>query len=88
VKDWFAIQLDLKATKVSDRYQGGISDFLVCVNGIFVAVELKAQDKEPSAQQRLFIKETVGAGGIGGVCETLGEVKSLIRAAREKSRKN
>jgi hypothetical protein len=88
VKDWFAIQLDLKATKICDRYQKGISDFLVCVNGIFVAIELKAEDKEPSSQQSIFLKGIVDSGGIGGVCETLGEVKSLINAAREKSRKN
>lgn len=88
VKDWLSIQTNIKATKICDRYHKGISDFIVCVDGIFVAIELKAEDKEPSAQQLQFIKEIIASGGIAGECKTLGEVKVLVKRAQEKSLKN
>lgn len=88
MKSWLEIQLDVKADKVSDRFNKGVSDFLCCVGGVYVAIELKAMDKEPSPHQILFIKEVQRAGGIAGVCETLGEVKALVSAAREKLKKN
>lgn len=87
MREWLSIQLDVKANKISDRYTKGIADFLCCVGGVFVAIELKAEDKKPSKHQLLFIKEVQNTGGIAGVCETLGEVKSLINAAREKFKK-
>lgn len=82
MKDWLSIQSDVKATKISDRFKKGIPDFLVCVRGIYVAIELKAADKEAEKHQLIFIREVVAAGGIGGVCETLGQVKALVEAAR------
>ena len=88
VKEWLSIQTNVKATKICDRYHKGISDFLLCVDGIYVAIELKAEDKKPSAQQLQFIKEVIASGGIARVCETLGEVKAIVRSAQEKSLKN
>lgn len=75
----------LKFTKICDRYHKGISDFIICVEGTFVAIELKAENKQPSAQQLQFIKEVIASGGIAGVCETLEEVKCLVKKARKKS---
>ena len=82
VKAWLNTQDDIAYYKVSDRYQKGISDFIICVGGIFVAVELKAAGGTASPHQKLFIKEIQKAGGIGGVCYTLHDVKELVRAAR------
>jgi len=82
VKAWLNTQDDIAYYKASDRYQKGISDFIICVGGIFVAVELKAAGGTASPHQKLFIKEIQRAGGIGGVCYTLHDVKELVRAAR------
>jgi len=85
VKEWLEIQPDIHFYKASDRYHKGISDFIICVGGIFVAAELKAEDGEESAQQRLFILQTKRAGGIGGVCYTLAQVKVLVEEARRRA---
>jgi hypothetical protein len=68
--------------KASDRYHKGISDFIVCVRGKFVGIELKKDDGVTSPHQLLFIKQIEKAGGIGGVCYTLAEVKALVEKAR------
>lgn len=73
-KDWLETQQDIHFYKASDRYHKGVSDFILCVKGIFVGVELKADDGKPSPHQLLFIKQLVRTGGLGGVCYTLGEV--------------
>lgn len=78
----------MKADKISDRFKKGISDFILCVNGIYVAIELKAADKQPSPHQILFINEVRRAGGIAGVCESLHDVKVLVDAARKKFLEN
>lgn len=82
VKEWLDTQEDIFYYKASDRYQKGVSDFIICVDGIFVAAELKAAGGIASPHQKLFIKEIQRAGGIGGICYTLHDVKELVRAAR------
>jgi len=82
VKEWLDTQKDVFYYKASDRYQKGVSDFIICVDGIFVAAELKAAGGIALPHQKLFIKEIQRAGGIGGVCYTLYDVKELVRAAR------
>lgn len=86
VKKWLSDQKDIFYWKASDRYQKGVSDIIACVGGIFVGIELKAEDGSPSAHQKLFIRQVENAGGIGGICYTLGEVKALIEEARERKR--
>ncbi len=88
VKDWLDKQSDLYYFKVSDRFKKGISDILACVQGVFVAIELKAGNNTASPHQKFFIKNVVDAKGIGGVCETLGQVKVLIDEARRIVLKN
>lgn len=82
VKLYLQSQKDVSFYKASDRYHKGISDVICCVNGRFVAIELKADKGKPSAHQLLFLKDIQANGGIGGVCYTLGEVKQLINEAR------
>jgi len=82
VKEWLDTQKDVFYYKASDRYQKGVSDFIICVDGIFVAAELKAADGIALPHQKLFIEEIQRAGGIGGICYTLHDVKELVRAAR------
>ena len=76
----------VKWTKISDRYNKGVSDILASVNGIYTAIELKAEGNVATMHQLVFIDEVIKSGGIGGVCYCLYEVKQLIEAARNKHR--
>jgi hypothetical protein len=84
VKDYLESQDDIKATKISDRYKKGVSDFIANVGGVFVAIELKADKGTASPHQEEYIEENIQVGGIGGVCYTLAEVIHLISLARKK----
>jgi hypothetical protein len=88
VKDWLSVQKDVSFYKASDRYHKGVSDFIACVGGIFVGLELKAEHNTPSPHQKLFIKQVIQVGGIAGVCYTLGDAKALVEQARSKVRDN
>lgn len=82
VKEWLEIQPDIHFYKASDRYHKGVSDLILCVGGIFVGVELKADKGRASAHQTLFIRNVRDAGGVAGVCYNLAEVKTLVEKAR------
>ncbi|MMZ45728.1 VRR-NUC domain protein [compost metagenome] len=83
-KSWLELQPDIAFYKASDRYNKGISDFIICVRGMFVGVELKRDEGTPSAQQNLFIKQILDSGGIAGVAWTLAEAKALVEEARQR----
>lgn len=85
VKDWLDVQPDITYYKASDRYHKGISDFILCVNGIFVAIELKADDGKPSPHQNLFIAQVQRSHGVAGVAYTMAEVKALVEEARRRT---
>lgn len=44
--------------------EGGVSDKLYCVDGVFVAIEVKAEAPKPSALQLEFLFGVAQAGGI------------------------
>lgn len=85
VKGWLELQTDIAFYKASDRYNKGVSDLVLCVGGVFCAIELKAEYNEMSAHQKLFIKQIRAAGGVAGDAYTLAEVKSLVEEARCKA---
>jgi hypothetical protein len=83
VKAWLT---DLKKSgerihfwKASDRYHPGISDILCCYKGKFLAIELKAEDGEPSVHQLQFLKEIALAGGEVLVCRTISELEEFFK---------
>lgn len=82
VRNYLTSQRDIAFYKASDRYHKGISDIICCINGRFVAIELKADEGAPSAHQLLFLKNIREVGGIGAVCYTLADVKKLVEEAR------
>ena len=45
--------------------RSGVPDLLVCCNGVFLGVELKAENGRPSELQKWNIKQIRKAGGIG-----------------------
>lgn len=87
VREWLRGEKDIAFTKVSDRYHKGVSDIIACVQGIFVAIELKSEDGKPTPHQLLYIREITSVGGIGGVCYCLADVKDLVQRARERNLK-
>lgn len=85
VRQWLQIQTDIHFYKASDRFAKGVSDMILCVRGQFVGVELKKEGGITSPHQTLFIKQVIGAGGIAGVCYTIGDVKDLVAEARKRA---
>lgn len=75
----------LMPIRINDRYVKGYSDIFVVVRGIFVAIELKDETGVASVHQKLFIKDVIAAGGVAGICRTLGDVSRLIGQAVIKS---
>ena len=89
VKEYFlSLSPHVKAIrKDQSQYSGntGISDWLVCVGGLFVAIELKVDKNKPSKKQEIFLKEVREAGGAAFACWSLNEVKQVIKAIMEES---
>jgi hypothetical protein len=71
----------LVVTKVLRANRNGVSDLLVCMRGMFVAIELKVKNKEPTKLQAAFIDEVNAVGGVAGVAWCWGDVKRILRAA-------
>ncbi len=65
---------------VPTGYSPGAVDFLCCARGMFLAIETKAGDNDPTKRQWDFLIETMQAGGSAVLAYTLGEVEEAIRA--------
>lgn len=76
---------DVKAFKVIKASELGISDLIMCVNGRFLAVELKVGNNHTTERQDLFIKQIIEAGGVAGEARTWRGVATLIQHARAKA---
>lgn len=61
--------------------QSGIPDIICCVNGLFIAIELKSDTGVPTALQQMNIRRINAAGGIGIILYPSGfiEFKKLIK---------
>ena len=64
---WVYIRLAIQQTKIwgGGFQKSGIPDILACVNGVMVAVEVKASNGRPSELQKLNISRINKSGGIG-----------------------
>ena len=65
----------VRAEAVTER---GISDYLICYRGRFIAAELKDDVGTPSKPQLKFISEIKESGGIAGICRNLKDVLDLL----------
>lgn len=76
----------------------GVSDRLLCLDGVFVAIEIKAPDnygnsveraveKGPTVKQRLFIEKVTVAGGIAGVAASVEQYMALLKMAERRAKK-
>lgn len=61
--------------------KGGIPDFIVCLNGRFVAIEAKRLGNEDGATelQKVRIKEINAAGGIAFVADRVETVEAKLK---------
>jgi hypothetical protein len=55
---------------VQTGYGATTLDFLVCLNGKFLAIETKAKGKKPTPRQELVLKQIKKAGGITFWCDS------------------
>lgn len=85
VKRWLSQQPDLYFWKASERYVAGVADIIACVQGVFVALELKDDTGKLSANQRLFGKKIEQTGGIFKECRCVQDVIDAVNAARERN---
>lgn len=76
VSAWLGQQKGVWYLKVTpNRFtRAGVPDYLVCVGGRFLAIELKRDGTEPDARQELEARRIVAAGGLYVVCRSLAEV--------------
>jgi len=57
----------------------GCPDVICCLNGLFVALEVKAQKGRVSQLQEYHIKEINKSGGVAAIVRSLEEVKQLLK---------
>lgn len=78
--------------------QAGVSDLLGCLDGVFVAAEVKAPDnyghsvdraveKGPTVKQVAFLEKVAKAGGVAGVVASVDGFMSLLAEAERRAKK-
>ena len=72
----------IKVVRINDNSHVGYSDLFISVNGWFVVAELKDNKGSASVPQKLFIKEMIATGAVGGVCRSLRDIYRLIQTAK------
>lgn len=63
----------------SDKWYKGIPDIYFLHNGVAHHFELKVLPDKPTKLQLYTIERIKSAGGIGGVCYSLDDVKDLLK---------
>lgn len=72
--------------------QAGVSDLLCCLDGTFIAIEVKAPEsygnsidramaEGPTVKQREFVRKVIEAGGVGGFAASVDGFMRILRAA-------
>lgn len=61
-----------------EMQERGIADILSCIDGLFVAIEMKTPDEEPSTIQKYHIAKVIEAGGKAFIGSTLEDVKEQL----------
>jgi len=57
----------------------GIPDIIACVNGRFVALEVKTQSGKATKLQEATIKKILNAGGVAAVVRSVDEVRVILK---------
>lgn len=63
----------------------GVLDFLICLNGLFIAIEAKAGKGKPTELQKKHLREIEAAGGYALIVneENLDSLKNTLEKIRE-----
>lgn len=56
----------------------GVPDIIVCLDGKFIALEVKTPKGKASELQKLIIKRINESGGIAAVVRSVNDVKNLL----------
>lgn len=75
----------------ADAYtQSGIPDLIYCINGRFVAIEVKKENGKPSELQKRKIKRIIQDGGVAVIVKPsqFEDLKKLLMAVEKKPFKN
>lgn len=80
IKDWMKKKGIFNVSIAAGRYSTvGISDRLACVDGRFVAIEIKASDNsKPTPLQQIFIDNVIEAGGVGFVTYSVEHMEKMF----------
>jgi hypothetical protein len=62
-----------------------VPDLLLCVAGIFVAIELKAPGKKASGGQKIEMARIIQAGGIACVVDNMVSFKAVLQLATKRA---
>jgi len=62
--------------------RAGITDLLLCVEGLFVGIEVKQPGENPSEIQKYEMGKMIAAGGHAGVAHSLEEAIRIVEVAR------
>jgi hypothetical protein len=80
-----------------DQYaKAGVSDLLGCLDGVFIAVEVKSPESYgdsaeralrdgPTVLQRVFIEHVLDAGGCAGFAATVEQYQDILDHAAERA---
>jgi hypothetical protein len=68
--------------KASDRWQSGIPDILGCYHSQLFAIELKVKPNGSTKMQDYILGRIREAGGIAGVCYSVGDVRMLLKRTK------
>lgn len=61
--------------------EAGVSDFLCCIDGVFVTVEVKTPTGIVTPKQQAFGARVMNAGGLFAVCRTVEEFLETLGSA-------
>jgi hypothetical protein len=64
--------------KCSDKFIAGIPDVLCCIQGRFIAIELKILPNKPTNLQIYVLELIRKAGGAVGVAYSINDVKNIL----------
>lgn len=67
----------------SDRFSDGISDVIMCIGGLFVAVELKRPENKKRDDLQIYtVGQVISAGGFAILSDDIEEIIKAIKKWR------
>ena len=60
----------------------GISDLLICLDGKFIAIELKHGKNKATALQEKYLRDVRESGGVAVVCRSIKDLERVVKEAK------